>query len=280
MKKPFLTVKDHAVSGETFQLLPDETMDMLVTHPKPSNADLPKYYQSEDYISHSDSKKSWLDKLYYLVKKYALQRKLKLVEKYVGKGRLLDFGAGTGEFLLAAKSAGWQVTGLEPGQKPKALAQSKGIPMVDDTAEIETDSQDVVALWHVLEHVADLDTKIGEFNRLLSENGVMFIAVPNFKSYDAQHYGDFWAAYDVPRHLWHFSKGAIQQLFAKQGLEVVDIVPMPFDSFYIALLSEKYRSGKQHLFKAFYIGCLSNWKARKSKEYSSLIYVIKPKKSV
>ena len=130
-------------------------------------------------------------------------------------------------------------------------------------------------MWHVLEHVPNVENQIAQLKRLLKPHGTIFIAVPNFKSYDANYYGNFWAAYDVPRHLWHFSKTAIQKLFAKQNLKLIKILPMILDSFYVSLLSEKYKTGKMNFVKAFYIGLLSNIKAKQNLEYSSHIYVIK-----
>ncbi|MCY1240886.1 Methyltransferase domain protein [compost metagenome] len=134
-------------------------------------------------------------------------------------------------------------------------------------------------MWHVLEHVPNLEDQIKELKRLLKPNGSIIIAVPNFKSYDANHYKEFWAAYDVPRHLWHFSKTAIHKLFQKENIELVKILPMKFDSFYVSLLSEKYKTGKMNFVKAFFVGLKSNWKAKRNFEYSSHIYVLKSAKN-
>ena len=277
-KKHFLTVKDYSVSKETFDLYYDETLDMLITHPQPSLENLGKYYESEDYISHTDNKRSLFEKLYHFIKSIALKNKLNLINSLQpNKGRLLDIGAGTGEFLSVAKNDGWQTIGVEPSDRAKSIAKSKGVSFVEETGELENHSFDVISMWHVLEHVPDLDKQIKELKRLLKPTGTLIIAVPNFKSFDANHYGKFWAAFDVPIHFWHFSKTAIQLLFEKEEMKLEKILPMKFDSFYVSLLSEKYKSGKMNFVKAFFVGLQSNWKAKGNFEYSSHIYILKNK---
>ncbi|WP_396169285.1 class I SAM-dependent methyltransferase [Flavobacterium sp.] len=277
-KKHFLTVKDYSVSKETFDLYHDETLDMLITHPQPSLENLGKYYESEDYISHTDNKRSLFEKLYHFIKSIALKNKLNLINsQQPNKGRLLDIGAGTGEFLSVAKNDGWQTIGVEPSERAKAIAESKGVSFVEQTSELQNQSFDVISMWHVLEHVPDLDQQIKELKRLLKPTGTLIIAVPNFKSFDAKHYGNFWAAYDVPIHFWHFSKTAIKLLFEKEEMKLEKVLPMKFDSFYVSLLSEKYKSGKMNFVKAFFIGLQSNCKANQNFEYSSHIYILKNK---
>ena len=277
--KHFLNVKDYSVSQETFELLHDEELDMLITHPQPSLEKLPSYYESVDYISHTDGNKSLFEKMYQLVKSIALKNKLKLINSQSSKGKILDIGAGVGDFLSVCKNDGWQTIGIEPSDKAKAIALNKGVSFVENLSELESNSFDIITMWHVLEHVPDLENQIKELKRLIKPTGTVIIAVPNFKSYDASHYGVFWAAYDIPIHLWHFSKTAIQKLFAKENLELVKVLPMKFDSFYVSLLSEKYKTGKMNFIKAFYIGLKSNWKGNQSSEYSSHIYVLKNAKN-
>ena len=275
-KKHFLTVKDYSVSQETFDLYHDEELDMLITHPQPSLENLGKYYESVDYISHTDSKRSLFEKCYHFIKSIALKNKLSLVNSLQpSQGSILDIGAGTGDFLSVVKENGWITIGVEPSDKAKAIAKNKGVAFVDQTSELENNSFDIITMWHVLEHVPNLDNQLKELKRLLKPNGNLIIAVPNFKSFDAKHYGNFWAAYDVPIHFWHFSKTAIKRLFAKEDMELVQVLPMKFDSFYVSLLSEKHKTGKMNFIKAFFIGLQSNWKAKKNFEYSSHIYVLK-----
>ena len=272
--KSYLRTKDYAVTGEEFELLYDESLKMLVTEPQPKK--LNKYYKSKDYISHTDASKTIIDKIYQIVKKHSLRKKVRLVQKYCSNGKtLLDVGAGTGDFLLTAKNGDWDAEGVEPNQDAKIRAQEKGIDLYPNLVKLPKKKYDVITLWHVLEHLPNLDDQIEKLVALLNETGTLVIAVPNFKSYDAQHYQNFWAAYDVPRHLWHFSKEAIEKLFSDHTMKVVKVRPMIFDSFYVSMLSEKYKTGRQNYFRAFVIGLLSNMKAWSSKEYSSHIYILK-----
>jgi 2-polyprenyl-3-methyl-5-hydroxy-6-metoxy-1,4-benzoquinol methylase len=273
--KHFLNVKDYSVSQETFELLHDADLDMLITNPQPSLEKLPSYYESVNYISHTDGNKSMFEKMYQFVKSIALKNKLKLINSQSTKGRILDIGAGVGDFLAVAKNDGWETFGTEPSDKAKAIAIKKGVSFVNNLSQLENNSFDVITMWHVLEHVPDLENQISELKRLLKPTGTILIAVPNFNSFDANYYGKFWAAFDIPIHLWHFSKTAIKKLFAVQSLELVKVLPMKFDSFYVSLLSEKYKTGKMNYIKAFYIGLKSNWYGNKNSEYSSHIYVIK-----
>jgi 2-polyprenyl-3-methyl-5-hydroxy-6-metoxy-1,4-benzoquinol methylase len=272
----FIECEDHTVSGEKFQLFYDKEYDMLVTSPKPDANELNKYYESEDYISHTDSKRSLFEKIYHLVKIYSLNKKVKLISNLNKQpGLLLDIGAGTGDFLNTAKNKNWSVEGIEPNDQARKLAKQKRIELKPEVSNLEIKKFDVITMWHVLEHIPDLQIQIKELKRLLKPNGYLIIAVPNFKSYDAQYYKSFWAAYDVPRHLWHFSKVSIQKLFKEQDLILHKTLPMKFDSFYVSLLSEKYKNGKMSFFKAFLIGLRSNFKAKRSGEYSSHIYILK-----
>lgn len=275
-KKLFVEVKDHSVSKESFRLYHDEELDLLITEPKPSVETLGSYYQSEDYISHTDSKRTAFEKVYHLVKSFSINQKLSFLEKvHPSKGTLLDIGAGTGEFLAKASKKDWKVLGYEPDLAARNIAIGKGIKLSDSLSEIESNSVDVITMWHVLEHVYDYDEQIVELKRILKENGVIVVAVPNFRSYDANHYKKSWAAFDAPRHLWHFSKTSINKIFGNHGIELIDIRPMYFDSFYVSLLSEKYKNGKMNVLKAIGVGLLSNIKGMKSGEYSSHIYVLK-----
>ncbi len=272
----FLECKDHTVTGEQFKLYLDKERDMLITLPKPEIQDLEKYYQSEDYISHTDAKRSFFEKAYHIVKTYAIARKVKLISSLSEKpGRILDIGAGTGDFLIHAKNKDWIVEGVEPNEQARKLSNQKGVELKKDSSEYGPQTFDVITMWHVLEHVPDLKAQIEEIKRLLKPEGHLIIAVPNYKSYDAVYYKSFWAAYDVPRHLWHFSKKSMKAIFEKENLDLKKIKPMKFDSFYVSLLSEKYKTGKMKYLKAIGIGLLSNLKGSFSKEYSSHIYIFK-----
>ncbi len=272
--KLFLKTKDHSISGEGFELVHDTELDMLITKPQPS--DLKKYYESEAYISHTDANKSFVDRIYQQIKKRSLRKKVKLLDTYTqSKKSLLDIGAGTGDFLLAAKRGNYEVSGVEPNQKAVQLAAAKGLTLVPELHLLPKQEYELITLWHVLEHLPNLDEQIVQMKKVLAQNGTLIVAVPNFKSYDARYYKNFWAAYDVPRHLWHFSKTAIQKIFEEHGMQLVCTLPMRYDAFYVSLLSEKYKTGKQNLLKAFWVGLRSNLSAWRSGEYSSHIYVLK-----
>jgi 2-polyprenyl-3-methyl-5-hydroxy-6-metoxy-1,4-benzoquinol methylase len=280
-KKVYLTVKDYTVSKETFGLYRDEKYDMLITFPKPNLIDLPNYYESEDYISHSDKKSGLFSMVYQLVRSFTLKNKLKIIQEFQPeKGSLLDIGAGTGHFLNLAQKNAWKVTGIEPNDGARKVAVEKGISFAENIQALEKNSFDVITLWHVLEHVPDLDEQIIQLKRVLKPNGTIIIAVPNFRSFDAKYYKRFWAGFDVPRHLWHFSKKSIKVLFQEKNMKVVEMLPMKWDAFYVSLLSEKYKKGYMNFFKGIFMGFRSNWKAKKRLQYSSLIYIIKNDKKV
>lgn len=271
---PFLECRDHTVSGEVYAVLKNPKYDLLVTSPVPK--DLEKYYQSDAYISHTDAKKSILDKVYQAVKSHTIQKKVALINSFSPSQKtLLDIGAGTGDFLNECLQNNWKAFGVEPSLKAREIAKSKNVVLEEDLASYANQKFDVITLWHVLEHVENLETYIQSLKKLLKKEGTLFVAVPNHKSFDAIYYGKFWAAYDVPRHLWHFSQTSIHKIFKHISIKVVQVVPMKFDSYYVSLLSEKYKKGKTNIFKSFWIGFLSNYKAKKSSEYSSLIYVLK-----
>lgn len=272
-----LSVKDFLVTGETFQLVYDSDLDILRTIPAPKLGNLPKYYESEDYISHTDDNKGFLQGIYQLVKKWALRNKVKLINsKHNGVGTLLDVGAGTGDFLISAKNKGWEVHGMEPNSKARNIALDKGLDLNLNLKDYEGKQFDVVTLWHVLEHIPDLREIVSQLSSLVKTGGFLIIAVPNYKSYDAKYYGSFWAAYDVPRHLWHFSKESIKKLFSSTFI-LEEIKPMIFDSFYVSLLSEKYKTGNKFSIKALWVGLRSNLYGMGKKEYSSHIYCFRKK---
>jgi 2-polyprenyl-3-methyl-5-hydroxy-6-metoxy-1,4-benzoquinol methylase len=266
--------KDHTVSQESFEILKNKEYQLLVTSPVPS--DLESYYKSEDYISHTNSKKGLLDNVYQRVRKHTLRKKRLLIDSFqTAEKNLLDVGAGTGDFLNTCKKKGWKTIGIEPNKDARKMALENGIQLEEDFFSLQANSFDVITLWHVLEHVVHLYEYLEQLKKLLKPNGVLLIAVPNYKSYDASYYKEYWAAFDVPRHLWHFSQFSIQKLFNEVAMKIVATKPMKFDSYYVSLLSEKHKSGFMNPFSAFYIGFRSNLKARSSSEYSSLIYVIK-----
>ena len=274
-----LKVKDYSVSGEVFELIQNPEYGFLETTPQPASDKLPEYYKSEDYISHTDSKRNLFEKVYHVVRTISLKKKLNLINSFSSQDKkLLDVGCGTGDFLETAQHNSWNISGIEPNEEARGIANKKtnnSVFEIEQLLKFDANSFDVITLWHVLEHLPNLEDHIAVFKKLLKPNGTLLIAVPNYISYDAKHYKQFWAAYDVPRHLWHFNQASISKLVSKQLLEVEKVKPMWFDSFYVSMLSEKYKSGKMNPIKGFCIGLLSNLKALRSKEASSLIYIIK-----
>lgn len=279
-KELYIATKDYSVSGEEFQLFVNPEFGFLETYPHPDLFKLPEYYKSEDYISHTDYKRNLFEKAYHFVRTISLKNKLKLIDSVSESTNknLLDVGCGTGDFLSIAKKNKWTVTGVEPNNNARVIANQKtnnSIFDVDYLHKFEKHSFDVITLWHVLEHLPNLQNQILNLKSLLKQNGRLIIAVPNFNSFDAKYYKNFWAAYDTPRHFWHFNKESILKLFASFNMEIESIHPMTFDAFYVSLLSEKYKRNRMNYIRAFYIGLWSNFKAQRTGEYSSLIYVIK-----
>lgn len=274
----FISCKDYLVSKKEFAICECKACSFRFTNPRPFANDLGQYYESDEYISHSNTQKNVIDKIYQSVRYYTIDKKVGLINSLAKKGRLLDIGCGTGEFLNACKLNGWEVSGIEPGERARNYAiKQYGLKVGEESAlnQLPQHSFDVISLWHVLEHVPDLNTRILEIKDLLKKNGSLIIAVPNSASWDAKHYKQKWAAYDVPRHLYHFTPATIEKLLAKHGFKLSQTLPMKFDSFYVSLLSEKYVHGTPRYISAFINGARSNLKAIMSGNYSSLIYVFK-----
>jgi len=278
-----LTVKDHTVTQEIFEIWHCADCTIRFTQHVPNAATIGPYYQSANYVSHSDTDKGLVNRLYHLVRNYTLTAKRKLIQSVTGKrtGSLLDVGAGTGAFANAMKLAGWAVTGLEPDGTARLNANKRyGLHLepADQLFQLEAAQFDAVTMWHVLEHVHDLHGYLTQFQKILKPGGRLIIAVPNYTSYDAKVYKEYWAAYDVPRHLYHFSPKSMEQLGKAKGFVLEDTKPMWFDSFYVAMLSEQYKNGSGNLIGAVWNGLLSNFKTmRNKKRGSSVIYLFKKK---
>jgi len=269
-------ITDHFLSQETFGLEKCIKCKLLLTNPRPDEKSVVNYYKSDSYISHSNQSKSITGIIYKLVRNYALGKKLKMIERFSFKGKLLDYGCGTGHFLEKADKLGWQVQGVEPDE----TARENGVPtlqknVVSSLPQLPEDAQfNVITLFHVLEHVHELDQTLNQLIKLLDKNGVLYLALPNHLSKDAEHYGEYWAGYDVPRHLYHFNQRAVFQLSKNYGLNIVSTIPMKFDSYYVSMLSEKYMGKSLSFLRGLVNGYKSNRKAKRTKEYSSLIYVL------
>lgn len=258
----FLTCTDFFVSGEEFQIKQCDSCGFKITENIEDENNIGPYYQSEKYISHSNTSKGLVNSVYHSVRKYMLGRKRRLVEKSTGirKGHILDVGTGTGFFLNEMKEFGWWVTGTEKSSDARAFAKSEfkldNLPS-EELFQLKDKSFDAVTLWHVLEHIHLLNENMETFERLLKNDGKLIIAVPNHDSSDAKHYKKYWAAYDVPRHIWHFSPKQMKKLGEKHGFKLSSLHTMPFDSFYVSMLSEKYKKSKLALFKGIFHGKIS-----------------------
>ena len=274
-----ITCNDYTVSQNPFNIVGCTQCSFRFTNPRPTNDNLPEFYKSINYISHSDTKKGFVSQVYHLVRKYTLNQKLKLLKANVAVGNLLDYGCGTGMFLKQANAKGWNSFGTEPDEGARELSNSNKKLAFGNKQELNAFDPlitfNAITLWHVLEHVTDLPETLNFFKQKLNQNGALIIAVPNYNSYDAKHYKAHWAAYDLPRHLYHFEAKTISQLLAKYGFALHETYPMKFDSFYVSMLSEKYLSGRINYLKALLVGLRSNLKAKKATDYSSVIYVFK-----
>ena len=251
---------------------------MLLTNPRPSQKTVGTYYQSTNYISHTSAANGIIDYIYLIFRRLTLLWKLRLIKPYLKENLLLDVGCGTGNFLNHCKHAGVDIYGVEPSPEARIIAARHNLNIVEKMDQLPPFKFNVITLWHVLEHIYDLSGTIQELKNRLAENGIIFIAVPNWQSFDSVHYKEIWAGYDVPRHVWHFSKTTMGLLLKNAGLEIKEIIPMKLDAYYVSLLSEKYAvSGSlslSHIINAITLGYRSNRKGRREMNYSSLIYLV------
>lgn len=275
-KTLFLSSIDYSCSKEGFDIQECNECHFRYTSPVPHEENIGAYYESDLYISHTDSKKGLINKVYQKVRKHAIKQKFELVKRLAKGESLLDIGCGTGDFLKYVKEQNWKVKGLEPDQGARSICERKGLEVehTNQLHDLEEHAFSIITMWHVLEHVYDLNNDFRQIKQLLQSDGRLIIAVPNCSSYDAKKYGKHWAAYDLPIHLYHFRPNDIRNLANKYDMDVEEILPMKFDSYYVSLLSEKFKGG--NAVKAFFSGWKSNRKAKKNPEtWSSQIYVLK-----
>lgn len=266
------------MSNQKFDIQQCQQCGFRLTNPRPDENSIGAYYKSDQYVSHNDQGGGLINTAYRMVRNYTLRSKVNLINELTGKpGRIVDVGCGTGAFLASCQKRGWSVTGMEPDPDARAVAQKKLEVEIKPNLEALTgaDPFDIISLWHVLEHIPNLNESIEQLQYLLAEEGTLVIAVPNSDSYDAQLFKERWAAYDVPRHLHHFTPSTIEPLFNKHGFKLVKQLPMVFDAFYIAMLSTRYQTGKTDYLKSVQVGLSSNVKAGKTGNFSSLIYLFK-----
>ncbi|MBD2769818.1 class I SAM-dependent methyltransferase [Hymenobacter sp. BT664] len=273
-----LVVEDRTVSHESFAIVQCTACSFQFTNPRPSQTDIGRYYESDDYVSHNSRATGLVNQAYKVARFFTMRRKVSLLNRLAPRrGQLLDYGCGTGHFLAAAKSAGWQVTGLEPNVRAREEASQRLKQPIgqQELASLQPGTFDAITLWHVLEHVHTLNETLAQLKALLKPDGVMLIAVPNVESLDAQHYRELWAAYDVPRHLYHFAPKTMAQLLKKHKLTIRETLPMPLDAYYVSMLSEKHKAERAGgILTVLKAGYKSNQYAKQHEgQFSSLLYV-------
>jgi 2-polyprenyl-3-methyl-5-hydroxy-6-metoxy-1,4-benzoquinol methylase len=279
--KSIIVARDYLVSGKTFHIVQCFDCGFRLTNPRPGLDEISLYYNSKAYISHTEKTKSTFDFLYHLVKGIMLKRKLRLLKKHTKENQkcLLDYGCGTGSFLMAAADSGFKPSGFEPNPNAQRVLTRKGLSVVENDKilyKYNTAKYDIITLWHVLEHIHDFPGILYKFHTLLKSDGLLVIAVPISNSHDAVHYQQNWAAYDLPRHLYHFTQDTLTRACRAAGFEIIDKKPLPFDSYYVSLLSEKHLGSKFWFLKAIFQGSVSNIKAfLKLSPWSSQIFVFR-----
>ena len=281
--KHTLTCTDYYASGEEFEVVRCVHCGFMMTQQVPVEAEIGRYYETPDYISHSDTRKGIMNQIYHAVRRYMLSRKAVLVERAskMKQGNLLDYGTGTGYFPHTMACRGWSAKAIEKNAKAREFARehfSLDVEAEDALATYPDASFDVITLWHVMEHLEHLNEMWHTLSRLLKDRGVLVVAVPNPASKDAERYREMWAAYDVPRHLWHFTPSTMKKFGSKHGFVLEEEHPMPFDAFYVSMLSEKYKKSRLPFLKGMWAGTIAWFSALRNKERSSsMIYVFRKK---
>ena len=271
------TVKDHSTSKEAFDIWSCGTCSHIFTNPRVGEEEIGPYYDNPDYISHTDDDSSIFAKVYQFLRDINLSWKHGHVAKHTVGNTLLDYGCGTGQFLEKMVSKGFQVQGVEINEGAREKASRFG--SVHNSINEVRGKVHAITMWHVLEHVYNIDGLLQDFKTKISENGTLIIAVPNPESHDAMHYGADWAAWDIPIHVHHFTKQSMKTAVERNGFKLQKVLPMALDSYYISLISEQYKEGAstkkaRHWLKGFVRGMISNIKGGRDNK-SSLIYIFK-----
>lgn len=273
--KLYLKLKDYFLSQEKFEIMECPQCGLLFTVPRPSPQQIGKYYKSDEYYSHQQNKNGFIPRIYENVKTFNLKNKVSMAIGGLPHGKLLDIGCGVGDFLVQVKKQGWEIAGIEPSDDAKLIAKDRlgFTPLTpSESVNLQKHSFDVITLWHVLEHIDDLEFQTSEIYRLLKPGGRLIIALPNYQSFDCQYYKDKWAAWDVPRHLNHFAPNTLRAIITSLDFQVIDTQKLIWDAYYISYMSERFKEHSLPLLRGACVGLWSNWKARKNGMYSSLVY--------
>lgn len=274
----FVETKDYFFTNESFSLEKCNACGFVFTNPLPLKENLGKYYETEEYLSHDSNKRGIIKNIYKIVREINLKNKYGIISRYMHSGKILDIGSGTGEFLNYFKNKGWKTIGIEPNQEAREFAVNNYQLSVVDEKEldlVENNSQNVVTMWHVLEHVYDLDERMETLHRILKKDGILVVALPMIDSPDSIKFGKYWSGLDVPRHLYHFSSSTFELLAKRYKFNIIDKLPMKFDSLYVSWLSHKAKKSKLSFLRGIFDGIISNMYANKSSNYSSMIFVMK-----
>ena len=271
MKKRVCTTKDYLGSNEKFEIVWSKYKGIAKTYPKPLKNNLKEYYNSENYISHNPKAIGLISLIYLAIRSLMNRNKLKMIKPFLSKNdKVLDFGSGSGSFLYKLNFK-YESFGVEPNDFARSTSLAKGLRVVSAMKEYKV-KFNMIFLWHSLEHVYDINKTINEFSQKINSKGILVIALPNIRSFDAKKYKSFWAGYDVPRHLWHFTEEGIIDFLERKKFKFIKKRPLFWDAIYISYLSEKYRKSKFSLIKGVFWGIISNLTAIKTGEFSSKVY--------
>lgn len=275
-QKKFFKVRDHFLSNEIFSLTYDQDKAMFLTTPKPDEDKMESYYESSRYLSHQKTAKGFFSKAYFFSRQFTTLLKTQMISSlFLKPGKVLDVGSGTGELLAALKNQGWKVKGIEPNNAAKESATKLGISHEHSLDDVKKNSQDLVVFWHSLEHVYDLQNTLKKVKKILKPSGILMVACPNYESWDAKYYGNSWAAWDVPRHLSHFSSKSLNIILKPQGFKIVRKSPLFLDAIYVSILSETIKKNTLVFLKGLIVGLVSNLAGFFTKKYSSHVYFFK-----
>ena len=270
-KKTYIEVVDHFLTKEKFKIQTTSVPGLLQTNPTPTKEDINKYYKSERYISHNSRKRGVFFFFYRLLRSVNFYTKYRFLSRANDNRNVLDFGSGEGYFLNMLKKRGLNACGVDPSVTSLLPNVYKSI----FAEQLNSQKFSHITAWHSIEHVHELEKTISRMYDLLDEKGAIIVATPNYLSFDARYYKSFWAAYDVPRHLWHFDKKSLKEVFENKGFKLIKSRPMLLDAYYVSLLSESYKKSIFKIFKSVFVGTISNTLAFFTKEYSSNVFVFK-----